>query len=110
MQRQAKARSVWRAPYSGAFGSGSLNAKKSAGIRRSPNASRGSWPRLQLLQLAGLFAALAIPMSGHAETIESDICIYGGTVAGIAAGVQGARMGKSVVIAEPGNHPGGMTS
>jgi hypothetical protein len=48
--------------------------------------------------------------SRAAELIEADICIYGGTVAGVAAAVQSARMGKSVVIAEFGNHIGGMTS
>ena len=45
-----------------------------------------------------------------AEVIESDICVYGGTSGGVAAAVQAARMGKSVVIAEPGKHLGGMTS
>jgi hypothetical protein len=50
------------------------------------------------------------PLSVHAETIECDVCIYGGTAAGVAAGVQASRMGKSAVIAEFGNHIGGMTS
>jgi hypothetical protein len=45
-----------------------------------------------------------------AEVIESDLCVYGGTSGGVAAAVQAARMGKSVVIAEPGRHLGGMTS
>jgi hypothetical protein len=44
-----------------------------------------------------------------AEIIESDICIYGGTAAGVAAAVQCARMGKTAVIAEFGSHLGGMT-
>jgi len=44
------------------------------------------------------------------EVIEADVCIYGGTVAGVSAAVQTMRMGKSVVIAEFGNHLGGMTS
>jgi FAD dependent oxidoreductase len=38
------------------------------------------------------------------------VCIYGGTAGGVAAGVQAARMGKSAVIAEFGNHLGGLTS
>ena len=46
----------------------------------------------------------------RAEVIQSDICIYGGTVAGVAAGVQASRMGKKAVILEFGNHVGGMTS
>src|SRR6266446_7004815 len=45
-----------------------------------------------------------------ADVIQSDICIYGGTAGGVAAAVQARRMGASVVIAEFGNHLGGMTS
>ena len=48
--------------------------------------------------------------AGAAEIIQSDICIYGGTVAGVAAAVQASRMGKTAVIAEPGDHLGGMSS
>lgn len=45
-----------------------------------------------------------------AETIETDICIYGGTSAGVAAAVQAMRMGKSVVIVCPDKHLGGLSS
>ncbi|HEY1082019.1 MAG TPA: FAD-dependent oxidoreductase [Prosthecobacter sp.] len=48
--------------------------------------------------------------SAAAEAVEADVCIYGGTSGGVAAAVQAARMGKRVVIAEPGRHLGGMTS
>lgn len=48
--------------------------------------------------------------SAAAEAVQADVCIYGGTSGGVAAAVQAARMGKSVVIAEPGRHLGGMTS
>src|SRR5262249_16312287 len=41
---------------------------------------------------------------------DSDVCIYGGTSAGVVAAVQAARMGKSVVLLEPGRHLGGMTT
>lgn len=43
------------------------------------------------------------------EVRDADICVYGGTSGGVAAAVQAARMGKSVVLAEPGRHLGGMT-
>ena len=46
----------------------------------------------------------------HSKVIESDICVFGGTSGGVAAAVQAARTGKSVVLAEPGKHLGGMTS
>jgi hypothetical protein len=42
--------------------------------------------------------------------VEADVCVYGGTSGGVVAAVQAARMGKSVVLAEPGRHLGGMTS
>jgi hypothetical protein len=45
-----------------------------------------------------------------AEVIEADVCIYGGTAGGVAAAVQAGRMGKTAVIAESGNHLGGLTS
>lgn len=47
--------------------------------------------------------------SDGAET-GVDALIYGGTSGGVAAAVQAARMGKSVVLIEPGRHLGGMTS
>jgi lysophospholipase L1-like esterase len=50
------------------------------------------------------------PGRSQAVTVEADLCIYGGTSGGVAAAVQAARMGKTVVIAEPGKHLGGMTS
>ncbi len=45
-----------------------------------------------------------------AGVIETDVCVFGGTSGGVAAAVQVARMGKKVVLAEPGRHLGGMTS
>ncbi|MCA8988550.1 MAG: FAD-dependent oxidoreductase, partial [Planctomycetaceae bacterium] len=44
------------------------------------------------------------------ETTEADVCIYGGTSGGVVAAVQAARMGKRVILLEPGGHLGGMTS
>jgi choline dehydrogenase-like flavoprotein len=41
---------------------------------------------------------------------SADICIYGGTSGGVVAAVQAARMGKRVMLVEPGRHLGGMTS
>jgi hypothetical protein len=57
-----------------------------------------------------LLALTLVSSASLASVIESDLCVYGGTSGGVAAAVQGARMGKSVVIAEPGRHLGGMTS
>ncbi len=44
------------------------------------------------------------------KEITADLCVYGGTAAGVAAAVEGARLGNKVVLLEFGNHLGGMTS
>jgi len=41
---------------------------------------------------------------------ECDVLVYGGTSGGVAAAVQAARMGKRVILLEPGRHLGGMTA
>lgn len=39
-----------------------------------------------------------------------DLCIYGGTSAGVIAAITAAGAGRSVLLVEPGRHVGGMTS
>lgn len=58
-----------------------------------------------ILFLSCFFSSLAV-----AAVHEVDVCVFGGTSGGVAAAVQAARMGRSVVLAEPGRHLGGMTS
>jgi len=87
-----------------AVGVGSLTSEGTLTTRRlKPTASRrcGTVSLAIFLCLAGTKAA---------EVFHTDVCIYGGTACGVAAGVKAARMGKTVVIAEFGSHLGGMTS
>lgn len=44
------------------------------------------------------------------ESTPYDICIYGGTSAGVIAAHTAAQLGKKVLLVEPGMHLGGMTS
>jgi hypothetical protein len=67
-------------------------------------------PWWTLCLLLSLVCLLPLGSLKAAEVIEADLCIYGGTAAGVAAAVQAARMGKTAVIAEFGNHLGGLTS
>ena len=47
----------------------------------------------------------------NARTIMNcDICIYGGTAAGVIAAMAAAKAGRSVILIEQGRHLGGMTS
>ena len=48
-------------------------------------------------------AALALPQ-------DYDVVVYGGTSAGVAAGVQARRMNRSVVVVEPSKRLGGLSS
>lgn len=44
------------------------------------------------------------------QNIEYDIVIYGGTSGGIAAAIQSSRMGKKVLLIEPTDRMGGLTT
>ena len=59
--------------------------------------------------LAGLsFLCCGISWSQQATTV--DICIYGGSSAGVIAAYTAKKLGKSVVVVEPGKNLGGLTS
>ncbi|MGG7662845.1 FAD-dependent oxidoreductase [Dyadobacter sp. BHUBP1] len=53
-------------------------------------------------------AATGTPTGGAA--VQADVCVYGATAAGVIAAYTARKMGKSVVLIEPGGHLGGMTS
>jgi NADPH-dependent 2,4-dienoyl-CoA reductase/sulfur reductase-like enzyme len=45
------------------------------------------------------------------QTVKQvDVCVYGGTSAGVMAAYSAKKLGKSVVLIEPGKHLGGLTS
>ncbi len=56
------------------------------------------------------FLAVLLPFVASAAVHEAEVCVFGGTSGGVAAAVQAARLGRSVLLAEPGRHLGGMTS
>ena len=62
------------------------------------------------VSLCSVLGALCACTPLSAATLEADVCVYGGTSGGVVAAVQAARMGKSVILLEPGQHLGGMTS
>lgn len=65
---------------------------------------------LRLLRASALALFLTSAMPAEAEEITADIAVYGGTSGGIAAALQAARMGQSVVLLEPGRYLGGLTT
>ena len=57
-----------------------------------------------------LLSSLGFVSPATAASHEFDVVVYGGTSGGVAAAVTAARLGKTVVLIEPGKHIGGMTS
>lgn len=50
-------------------------------------------------------------LSSYYRKIEKyDVCIYGGTSAGVIAAYSATEMGKTVLLIEPGKHLGGLSS
>jgi hypothetical protein len=60
--------------------------------------------------MKSLLLLVSLCSSSWAAVHEADVCVFGGTSGGVTAAVQAARMGKTVILAEPGKHLGGMTS
>ena len=48
--------------------------------------------------------------SAQNRSLNYDVCVYGGTSAGVMAAYAAAKMGKTVILIEPGKHLGGLTS
>lgn len=63
-----------------------------------------------LLLLLSLLAIACTSQSSDEAENQYDIVIYGGTSGGIAAAIQAARLGKSVVLIEPTDRLGGLTT
>lgn len=49
-------------------------------------------------------------ITNSSQTLDVDVCVYGGTAAGIVAGITAVRRGRSAVVLNPGTHAGGMTT
>src|SRR5690606_40328365 len=60
-----------------------------------------------------LFAALVFcfAINAHAQrSIEVDVCVYGGTSAGVIPAYTAQKLGKRAILIEPGRRLGGLTS
>jgi hypothetical protein len=89
-----------------------LNMRNPCSLTKAPAFSLKRRLGYSLIAMAciGLPAFQSSLQGQSSAPVEADVCIYGGTSGGVAAAVQAARMGKRVVLAEPGGHLGGMTS
>lgn len=60
------------------------------------------------MKLLLLFLLPSFLLAQSAQTY--DVCVYGGTSAGVMSAVAAKRAGKSVVLIEPGQHLGGLSA
>ena len=72
------------------------------------NSSQSIAMTYQPLIPAALICSFLALRAYAADAHRADVCVYGGTSGGVVAAVQAARMGKRVVLVEPGRHLGGM--
>jgi len=57
-----------------------------------------------------IITLLSCNSKNNEKLTSADVVIYGGTSAGISAAIQTARLGKSVILIEPTNRLGGLTT
>lgn len=55
-------------------------------------------------------AVFALAAFAHGETVDTEVCVYGGTAGGVAAACAATRLGHKAVLIEFGRHVGGLTS
>ena len=65
------------------------------------------WNQVKWMGLTALVTASSLRA---AEPEVYDVVVYGGTSAGVAAGIQAQRMGKKAVVIEPTQFVGGLTT
>lgn len=65
---------------------------------------------LFLILLSVLFVFTSCNSQKNSSDVEVDICVYGGSSAGIIAAYTAKKLGKSVILIEPGNNLGGLTT
>jgi len=59
-----------------------------------------------------LLLCLVDPVRSGAQEMTAgfDVCVYGGTSAGVIAAYTASKLGKTVLLVEPGKHLGGLTA
>jgi hypothetical protein len=62
------------------------------------------------MKIARLFLLPLLAASSLFAVTDRDIVVYGGNAAGVMTAVQASRLGRSVVLIEPGRHLGGLTA
>ncbi len=66
--------------------------------------------KIQNLTFLILISLFFRPFTSYSQDETYDLVIYGGTSAGVAAAIEASRLGKSVVLIEPSQHVGGLTT
>ena len=87
---------------------GAASVFRNSGMPRFPIMLFSAGNKLRGILLLALLTHVG--SACRAQDTVYDLVIYGGTSGGVAAAVQGSRMNKTVVLIEPGNRLGGLTT
>lgn len=60
--------------------------------------------------IISFLAAILLFTSCKENSTTYDVCVYGGTASGVIAAYSASKMGKKVILIEPGQYLGGMTT
>jgi hypothetical protein len=71
---------------------------------------KNMWLLVMMLFITTAFAAPRFVKTGKVKKYSADVCIYGGTSAGVIAAYAAQRCSKTVILIEPGEMLGGMTT
>ena len=76
----------------------------------TPTKGAIAWQTWKILLATVLIAGVCATARAQTAAAEADVVILGGSPSGLAAAVQAARLGASVIVVEPYKHIGGMMS
>jgi len=79
-------------------------------ISFTPTGSGTFTDTLHFLTNASNNETTALKLTASKSTVTADVVVYGATPSGIAAAIEAAHLGKKVLLLEPGQHVGGITS
>lgn len=60
--------------------------------------------------LPAILTLLLLLLTACTQNQQADVCVYGGTASGVVAAYSAQKMGAKVILVEPTNHIGGLTT
>lgn len=79
-------------------------------IKQTVSGQKGDSDKQMKYILSLLFLSVSFGIVAQPKVVQTDICVYGGTSAGVIAAYTAKKMNKKVILIEPGKRLGGLSS